>query len=70
MVAETLSANGNGHSANNWRTTVDFPAPDGPEMMTSLPGEGAFIGRGGLGSGQGFTRSKVVRLERLFLTNP
>jgi hypothetical protein len=27
-----LSARGNGHFSKSSRTTVDFPAPDGPEI--------------------------------------
>src|SRR5437016_2472925 len=35
-----LSHSGNGHFSSSSRTTVDFPAPDGPEITTrrlSLP---------------------------------
>jgi hypothetical protein len=36
-VAETLNTSGNGQAFTNPSITVDFPAPDGPEMMMSLP---------------------------------
>ena len=37
-MADTLNIKGREHSRNNWSTTVDFPAPDGPEIIISLPG--------------------------------
>ena len=37
MVADTLSVRGKSHSSSNRWTTVDFPAPEGPEMMINLP---------------------------------
>ena len=36
-MAETLSTSGNGHSLSSCRTIVVLPAPEGPEMITSLP---------------------------------
>jgi hypothetical protein len=35
VVAETLRQSGSGHDFITSRTTVDFPAPEGPEMTTN-----------------------------------
>lgn len=36
-MAETLICNGKSQRFNSRATTVDFPDPDGPEIMTSCP---------------------------------
>jgi len=37
VVAETLSFKGNAQFLSNKSTTVDLPAPEGPEIITSFP---------------------------------
>ncbi len=39
VVAETLSCRGSPQASSKLRTTVDFPAPLGPERMISRPVE-------------------------------
>src|SRR3989304_2091394 len=46
-----------GKRSTSRRSTVDLPAPDGPERMISLPTEGlSLMARGGRGSGEGGRR--------------
>ena len=46
VVAETLRVSVSGQRSSSWRSTVDLPAPEGPETITSCPaGEVMVAGR-------------------------